>query len=652
MEEWEIQARKDFGVPSAEPLAPQPLDDWEVQAQQDFAAPAPLQGPPQPRPGPQSFGERFMDNATDTASAHALRGGVRGAANLADSFIGAGQWATGNERTNPLGGMVKEHIDPLFARSDANPKPGNTAAGYVGEFAAPGAVGIKAVNAVANAAQPAVPAAMTRLQSFIQTFRMGGAGPAPLPGAGIAANTGARAGAGAAAGFVGGAATDPGDPRSVGISTVGSSVLGPAGQKAGEWIMDGHNVLSNLLSKDRVPHLRDQIVRDVAGDRRNSILNNLGERGSRIMPGLPVQVMNDPGMSGLDRALVSALPDTYGANTSSFMTDQTGLLAKKLEGRFAGLDQDKATRAAVTGPLFEQLDASTQRIGTGPVRDYVKDTARSKQGSYLLSTLGEVTNPLKGVRGIRPTTTVGRLSNVKHNINKMQEGKWDAATGGRIPLDAAEAKIVNGLKRAIDDTLDQDFNAAALNREANQQYVDLSKPVNRKEALKSVYDKAHKDAMTAGDKEALLPNSLAGRIYELEHQTPHLWQQLEPDDRTFLRQLRKEAPQNASARNYGPGNSAERIASAAIPRAVSSVTRPIPGPLGRGATVAVRAVSGIQSERVAKSLAEIMGNPNGAAELERILLTNPQALSQATGMTPAALARMFAIGAPMVNNER
>ena len=662
------------------------MEQWEQEAlgsfQQQFSSMQPptppgggAGGPVQPQasagPSGVDMGQVIKDEVLSGPAAHLGRGLVRGAADLGDSVIGLGQRAMGGEPTNPLGSMVSEHIDPHFKTATNKNNPVANAAAksaeFVGEVTAPMVAGGKAVQVVGNGLGKVAPASQ-RLSRFLQSFRNFGAGPAPAPGAGLLTNAGYRMAGGAAAGGVAAAAGDPDNPGGMALGAAGGAVIGPGMHKLGQGLARGNEIAQNALNPNRVPQLRDKVIRDVVGDRTQQVLNNLGQAPNRITPGLPHQVAQDPGISSLHRTLGQANVGNsrYADAVTDFTDRQAGDLASGLRHQSHNLDALKAQREAAVRPLYDQLNTSQQPISLRiPARDAFSrilpggKLQGSKQGKHLLDAAkplivkhpdGAAVPPLlpKG-RGLLQQAPAGVLSNIKQDINAMLKDDY-MPKPGRVKMDEAGKSLLLQFKASLDEALNRASpakgDAAKLNRAANKTYSKMSVPVNQTQHIRDLYDNALMGEKTMHGAEQVDPTKIANLVRDMQ-QNPKVWNHFTPQQRTWLSQIQQEAPTNVAAGSYGSGTVHDAIAASAVPKAVVSSTRPLPGPMGRATSVLAKVVAGRQIGRVEDALAEVMAEPGGVQTIMQILQTQPQALAQASGLTPMMMQRLFSASAPM-----
>jgi hypothetical protein len=452
------------------------------------------------------------------------------------------------------------------------------------------------------------------------------------------------------------------------VGAAGGAVIGPMGQKVGEGLHKGYDIAQNALNPSRVPELRDRVIRGVVGDRSPQVLANLAQAPNRITPGIPHQVAGDPGLSSLHRTLTGNQPLGYGAKTTNFMDQQAGDLTANLRGQSANLEQLIKDRQNATGHLFDQLGRSDQPISTNLLSRKAFSQIEpggilqgSAQGKHLLSAAkplitkhpdGQAMPPLLPAgKGLLKEAPAGVLSNIKQDINAMLRPEYQPKPG-QVKIDAKGKALLLDFKAAIDEALNRSSpakgNASQLNREANREFQRFSVPVNQTQHIRTLADDATKGGKHSpiDQRPQMEPNTLASSIENMK-QVPKVWDQFNPQQRQYLLQIQKEAPGNVAAESIGKGTADEAIAASAVPKSIISSTRPLPGPMGRATSVMAKLVAGKQIGRVEDALAEIMSEPGGIQAIEQILRTQPAAISQATGMTPEALSRLFAASAPM-----
>jgi len=670
MEPWKERSSRSFdemmGISAArgvqsDPTVPPPPDPM----QQPIGA---MQPPAPYVPGP------VMTEVMSGPAAHAGRGILRGAAGVGDGLIGLGQKAMGGEATNPLGAMVKENIDPYFSQVgfENNPVAGAVAktAEFGGEMVAPFAAGGAAVNVAAKGmgALGTGATASSRMGQYVNdarnfvanlspTFAKFGAGPAPLPGASNVANMGARVGTGAAAGGTAAFASDADDPMGVGMGVVTGGVVGPAGQKLGEYGVDLLETGSRALRKTRVPQLTEEVIRDVVNGRGQQVLTNIGRQGERIGTGLPTQVASDPGISSIDRLLSSRNTKGYGGTTADFMADQADDLARNVQGQSAGLSADRAARGQAIAPLSKALGSSMQPVKTTQIGNQYSRLlpGGDLQGNNNASGIfREVLDPSvvrmgPGQEGLLKTVPAGVMFNMNKQISSMLSPKYQL--NGRA-LDGADQALLYDLKGALEGGLRQSRGGTASRdfKDFQSTYHGMSKPVNQKEKLLDLYNDSVAGAPSHKGADVLEPNKLGNIINDIK-QKKEVWNQFTAQQQKYLTQLRTEATGNANARNIGVGGADELVAEKAIPKAATTMTRPLPFMLGRGTNAALRIVGGGQERRIQESLADIMSQPGGINTIEQILRGSNTPRPEATGRIPALLEQILATQAPRITPQ-
>ena len=614
-------------------------------------------------------------------AAHAGNAALRSVAGIGDSVINAGKQAYGaitgqdmGPKTTPLGNLAERGTvdtshadrvhentgveDPLFGMGYATAAKGADVAGDL----APGmAIGQGAVNVAAKrmAAVKPTASAATRLGKHLDAARNYLANLSPTFqrfGTGPGATLGQRVVGGAGAGAVAAGAVAPDNPQAIGMGAGIGAVGGPVVQGVSHAARQAGDVASRMFNKNRAPELAQEVIRDAIGPRAAQVQANIGAASSRITPGLPVQVADDPGLSGVHRYVAGQNPQ-FAAGAADFMRKQAADLADQLRNRSSGLGADKAARTAATEPLRKKIAESTQPIST---RSIAKEYTRLLPGGELQGskvarqTFSDTLDPLitrMGPRqeGLLKHAPAGVLHNIRKDINAKLRPNF---TINGSALTSEQAAHLRDIKSAIDSAMNRASpakgSAAKDNRTYLRTYRDMSEPINQKENFRTIYEKAEKGdvfAIGGNQRETLSGTSLANSVKAIENDT-RLWNQFTPEQQTFLKQLRHEAPLNERAANLGSGGAASSVNKKVIPPSVTTMARPLPGWMGRLTSGSIRTLSGAQTGRIDDELARMLSTPQGIQEIERILQGVNRPMPQASGRLGHFLLTGAATGGP------
>lgn len=601
---------------------------------------------------------------------------VRGGAGIADSIYNAGRYVTGAVAGDNMDGFqrrtpVGDFVEPLTldtSQQDAileKTVPGYPfmagAADVVGNIVPPMVVGAGAVNAFSKgmAALKPVAGASQRMGGYLdsarkfisdlapafQKFGMG-----PVPAAGPGSKLAQKALTGAGAGAVASLASKPDDPGAAVPAALIGGAAAPVLSVAAQGAVRAQEAASRMRNKNRVPELADEIIRDAVGNRAGAVQANIGQAGRRITQGLPAQVADDPGLSAVHQYVAGANPQ-FNAGTTEFMRKQAIDMANSLKSRTVGLDADIAARAAATGAAGERLSTSTQPVRNNELGKYYSrrlpggnlqgDAASDKMLTAVLDEHVVRNMPRNSMtpadasrqQGLVHTIEAGKLFNIRKNINEMLR---DTYTLNGSSLSPNELRALRDIKGAIDAQLSHASpvkgSAAKDFKEFNTKYRDMSRPVNQKSNLRQVYEATEKGATvgTAMD-ETLNAGSLATSIKKLENNKA-MWDQFDEPTKAYLRQLRHEAPANASSILLGGGSSVGgKVAEKAIPPSLLTMTRPLPSMVGRAASGTIRTLGASQIGRIEDELARILSEPGGIQRIEQILQGVNKPMPQASG---------------------
>lgn len=583
-------------------------------------------------PGAGGLAGFLLDYGPPAAFLPFAHGVTKSMAGIADHAVRgvntARNWmsGSGDVRTDPgytpVSDAYDANLNPLMRQQLQRLREGSgtmlprdlAAASNTGnEFAGGVAPGMLIGGGVASAIGKAAPALPGVIGQLAQGAARWGSGTAPiLPQSGMLANAGARIAGAAVPGAITGAVMNLDTPLTSGARDAAMAQLGPLATQAARGGNALYQTYRNVTGSDRAGPLAGEAARRLAGANPGATADAISANAvGRLTPGSTTQLAQNPGISALERTLVSRDVNNLGHTTNVARDNQRDAMTALLKQRSEGLPAARKAREKATAALESQIRASTAPVNMRGVKQvaekaYTGATASEKDAmdKYLgVALTGPRTN-----RGMLKELPLNDAAALRREYNDMRRPDFRMESNPLSPAQMIAMKKLDApMKRAIINSPDGPLYAKYI-----EQYSELSKPVNEGELLESIFNKATSGgSITAGK---------VDNVLDAIQKKPSVYAQLSEGERNWLTRFQTELRVNQEATGLGNigSSTVDKTVKDAIVPSIMRAAAGAPLRTSRMLRAGIDTVGGRQQERILSRLGEGISDPASMQELLRM----------------------------------
>lgn len=342
---------------------------------------------------------------------------------------------------------------------------------------------------------------------------LGNVAAAPLPAGGATVPARMIAGAGSGAALGAAQYVPEGGSRATN-ALVGGAVGGalPAGIEGMKLTVANVKLLAGKL-KDAMPNVSQaareraaaQMIRDAAGN--PAALSNLADSPIAGVQRTLAEASDDPGLSGLQRTLVSMDP-RFAAEAAARSQANNAARVQAIQAGFGGADEAsaraiEAARDKATAPLLAAA-RKVKGVDITPTLTLTRRIIKAREGN---DTVTGVLSSVKEIMEREGMDSVQKLHNVRQEIGNIMSGLSTKDQSGKLAM-----RELMTIRQSLDKQIG---NASPEFRQFLKQYAELSKEAGKVRMGEELLGKSFATLDSAGNP-VLSPAKFAGAANDLD----------------------------------------------------------------------------------------------------------------------------------------